>query len=148
VNVTVPQPNTIDTLQGLAALDTGKHQARIIVSDPSGGNDTAQITGIDRRVFGNRVHVSIQRVGWTGYDGAAYTPLDISESDYPVSDNSISVSTTTAPCPICPVMPGSPEVSEAGLPALRMKPTGSRPLYPPIGDMRRRFRAHSRYLKR
>jgi len=100
VNVTVPQPSTIDNVAGLAALDTGKHQARIIVGDPSGGSasgaggaggDTVRITGIDPRVFGNRVHVSIQQIGWTGYDGAAYTPLDISESDNTVSDNTISV---------------------------------------------------------
>ena len=91
VSVTVPQPNTIDTLQGLAALDTGKRQARVIVSDPSGGSDTVRITGIDSRVFGHAAHVSVQEATWSGYDGAAYTPLDITESDYPVSGNTISV---------------------------------------------------------
>jgi hypothetical protein len=91
VDVTVPQPSTIDIASGLAALDTSKHQARIIVSDPSGGSDRVKITGIDPGLFGNRVHVSIQQATWTGYDGAAYTPLDIAESDYSVSDNSINV---------------------------------------------------------
>lgn len=70
VDVTVPQPGTIDTAGGLAALDTSKHQARIIVSDPSGGSDQVKITGIDPGLFGNRVHVSIQQATWTGYDGA------------------------------------------------------------------------------
>ena len=91
VSVTVPQPDTIDTAGGLAALDTSKRQARIIVSDPAGGDDTVRITGIDPRVFGGSVHVSVQRAGWSGYDGAAYTPSDISESDYPVSDGAVSV---------------------------------------------------------
>ena len=99
VNVTVPQQNTIDTPQGLAALDTAKRQARIIVSDPGapGGasgsqrSDTVRITGIDPRVFGHAVHVSVQEATWSGYDGAAYTPLDITESDYPVSGNRVSV---------------------------------------------------------
>jgi hypothetical protein len=91
VNVAVPQPDTIDTLQGLAALDTSKRQARIIVGDPSGSNDTVQVTGIDPRVFGNAVHVSVQEATWSGYDGATYTPLDITESDYPVSGNTIRV---------------------------------------------------------
>jgi hypothetical protein len=88
VNVTVPQPSTVDTLQGLAALDTGRRQARIIVGDPGGGDDSVRITGISPAIFGGRVHVSVQSIGWSGYDGAAYTPLDISESDYPVSAQS------------------------------------------------------------
>jgi hypothetical protein len=41
-------------------------------------------------VFGHAVHVSVQEATWSGYDGAAYTPLDISESDYPVAGGAIS----------------------------------------------------------
>jgi hypothetical protein len=91
VGVTPPQPNTIDTLQGLAALDPGKRQARIIVADPAGGNDTVAITGINPATFGDRVHVSVASISWTGYDGAAYTPLDVAETSYPVVNGSVSV---------------------------------------------------------
>lgn len=52
VAVTPPHPDTIDTLSGLAALDTGKRQARVIVADPSGGNDTVAVTGISPGVTG------------------------------------------------------------------------------------------------
>jgi hypothetical protein len=91
VAVTAPQPNTVDTMQGLASLDTSKKQARIIIGDPSGGNDTVSITGISRATFGAEVHVSLQSTAWTGYDGSAYTPADLAEGNYPVVDGSISL---------------------------------------------------------
>jgi hypothetical protein len=91
VSVTVPQPDTIDTVAGLAALDTSKRQARILVADPSGSSDSVTITGIDPRVFGHEVHVSVQSIGWTGYDGASYTPLDMAETGYRVTDGTVTV---------------------------------------------------------
>ncbi len=89
--VTPPSPNVLDTLQGLATIDTAKKQARVIVADPSGGSDSVQINGISSSVFGSSVHVSVQQIGWTGYDGTAYTPLDISETNYTVTSGSITV---------------------------------------------------------
>jgi hypothetical protein len=96
VGVTPPQANAVDTLQGLASLDTSKKQARVIVGNPAGANGgdrsgNVAITGIDPATFGHRVHVSVQSIGWTGYDGSAYTPLDAAETNYPVVDGSISV---------------------------------------------------------
>jgi hypothetical protein len=91
VGVTPPQPNTIDTLQGLASLDKSKKQARVLVADPSGGNDTVAVTGIDPATFGHRVHVWVQSINWTGYDGSAYTPLDLAETNYRVVNGGISV---------------------------------------------------------
>ncbi|MBV9382780.1 MAG: hypothetical protein JOY82_04060 [Streptosporangiaceae bacterium] len=91
VGVTVPQPNMIDTPAGLAALDTSRRQARILVADPGGSGDSVTITGIGRRIFGDRVHVSVQSIGWSGYDGAAYTPVDAAETDYRVTDGSVTV---------------------------------------------------------
>ena len=91
VSVTPPQPDVLDTLQGLAALDAAKHQARILLADPSGGSDSVHITGIDPAVFGRAVHVSVQSIGWTGYDGSAYTPLDVAETDYRVVNGSVTV---------------------------------------------------------
>ncbi len=91
VSVTPPQPSMIDTLQGLASLDTATKQARIIVANPAGGDASVAINGIGRSVFGDRVHVSVQSINWTGYDGSAYTPLDVSEADYRVSGGSVTV---------------------------------------------------------
>ncbi len=91
VSVTPPQPGMIDTLQGLASLDTATKQARIIVANPAGGDASVAINGIGRSVFGGQVHVSVQSINWTGYDGSAYTPLDVSEADYRVSGGSVTV---------------------------------------------------------
>jgi hypothetical protein len=91
VAVTPPQPDVLDTLQGLAALDTAKRQARILLADPSGGSDSVTITGINPAVFGPAVHVSVQSIGWTGYDGSAYTPLDAAETDYRVVNGAVTV---------------------------------------------------------
>lgn len=90
VQVTPPS-TTIDTLSGLASLDTGKRQARVIVGDPGAGNDTVAINGIDRSTFGTNVHVSVQKIGWTGYDGSAYTPIDVAETNAHVINGSIQV---------------------------------------------------------
>ena len=54
VLVTPPAPDTIDTLGGLASLDRGKRQARVIVANPAGDAARVALTGIDPRVFGDR----------------------------------------------------------------------------------------------
>jgi hypothetical protein len=91
VQVTRPAMDTIDTLCGLASLDTGKRQARVIVANPAGDNARIVLTGIDRHVFGERVRVLIQSATWTGYDGVASTPLELAETDYPVVDGQLAV---------------------------------------------------------
>lgn len=96
VTVTPPSPDVLDTLQGLATIDTAKRQARVIVADPSGGSDAVKVSGIPSSVFGSSVHVSVQRIGWTGYDGSAYTPFDVAESNYTVSNGAITVALGTA----------------------------------------------------
>ena len=42
-------------------------------------------------MFGQAVHVSVQSIGWTGYDGSAYTPLDVAEADYRVVNGTVTV---------------------------------------------------------
>ena len=91
VSVVPPAPDTIDTLCGLASLDTGKRQARVIVANPAGGNARIALTGIDRRVFGERVRVLLASTTWTGYDGVASTPLELAEAEYPVVNGQVTV---------------------------------------------------------
>ena len=61
------------------------------MADPSGGSDTVAITGINPALFGPAVHVSVQSIGWTGYDGAAYTPIDDAETNYSVRGGTVNV---------------------------------------------------------
>ena len=91
VRVTQPAAGTIDTLSGLASLDTGKRQARVIVANPVGGAARVALTGIDRSVFGDRVRVLVQAASWTGYDGVAFPPLDLTATEYAVTDGQVTV---------------------------------------------------------
>jgi hypothetical protein len=91
VRVLPPAPGTIDTLNGLASLDTDKRQARVIVADPAGGAARVALTGIDPGVFGERVRVLVQTASWTGYDGSAFTPLDLAATEYPVTGGQVAV---------------------------------------------------------
>ena len=91
VAVTRPEGDAIDGLSGLAAVDPGKRQARVIVAHPAGGAARVTLAGIDPGVFGERVRVLVQAAPWTGYDGAALTPLDLAATEYPVIDGQIDV---------------------------------------------------------
>jgi hypothetical protein len=91
VRVTPPAPPAIDTLSGLASLDTGERQARVIVANPAGGAARVALTGIDPGVFGERVRVLVQAASWTGYDGSAFTPLDLAATEYPVTGGQVAV---------------------------------------------------------
>lgn len=94
VAVTPPSPNTVDTLQGVASLDTGKKQARILLGGTSAASNLV-LDNIPSSVFGGKVHVSVQSTTWSGYDGSAYTPKDIAEGDYTVSGGSVTVPVAT-----------------------------------------------------
>ena len=91
VQVVPPAPDTIDTLCGLASLDTAKRQARVILANPAGQAARVALTGLDRRVFGERVRVLIQSTTWTGYDGVASTPIEEAIADYPVMNGQVTV---------------------------------------------------------
>jgi len=91
VQVTPPALDTIDTLCGLACLDRGKRQARVIVANPDGDAARVALTGMDPRVFGERVRVLVQSTTWTGYDGPASTPLDLAAAEYPVRDGQVAI---------------------------------------------------------
>ena len=91
VQVTPPAPDTIDTLGGLACLDREKRQARIILANPAGDAARVALTGIDPRAFGERVRVLVQSTTWTGYDGAASTPLDLAAAEYPVLNGQVAI---------------------------------------------------------
>jgi hypothetical protein len=91
VQVVPPAPDTIDTLCGLASLDTAKRQARVILANPGGQAARVALTGLDQRVFGERVRVLIQSTTWTGYDGVASTPAEEAIADYPVMNGQVIV---------------------------------------------------------
>ncbi|NNN33859.1 cellulosome protein [Streptomyces sp. S3(2020)] len=93
VKLTPPQLNTIDTVQGIASLDTRRKQAQVILGGTSGSVDT-----VIRHVpssFGRKVNVTVERTGWSGYEGAAAAPGVVSRTKATVaSDGSVTVPLT------------------------------------------------------
>ncbi|MEU5888869.1 hypothetical protein ABZ835_18800 [Streptomyces sp. NPDC047461] len=61
VQLDPPQPNTIDTVQGIASLDTGRNQAQVLLGGTSGDVNTV-IRNVPAR-FGKKVNVTVERIG-------------------------------------------------------------------------------------
>lgn len=93
VQVTPPRPDTVDSLQGLASLDTSRRQVQVLLGGASGSVTTA-VQHIPAS-FGGSVDVTVQRTGWSGYEGAAAAPRTLLRGTYSVgSDGSVDVPLT------------------------------------------------------
>ncbi|MEV5528511.1 CBM35 domain-containing protein [Streptomyces prunicolor] len=93
--VTPPQSNVIDTLQGIASLDTGRKQAQVLLGGGTSGSANTVIKNIPSS-FGSTVNVSVERTAWSGYEGAGPAPTVLARSTYTVaSDGSITVPLTS-----------------------------------------------------
>jgi hypothetical protein len=94
VRVTPPQANTIDTLQGIGSLDTGRKQAQVLLGGGTSGSVDTVVQHIPSS-FGSSVDVSVERTAWSGYEGAGATPTVLSRGTQTVgSDGSITVPLT------------------------------------------------------
>jgi hypothetical protein len=92
--VTPPQANVIDTLQGVASLDTGRKQAQVLLGGGTSGSADTVVKHIPAS-FGRKVNVSVERTAWSGYEGAGPAPSVLSRSTYTVAaDGSITVPLT------------------------------------------------------
>lgn len=92
VRVTAPHPNVQYTLQGVAALDRAKRQARVLFGGASGGANLV-LTGVDAEVFGARVHLRLQEI-LTGQVGASAQPLRLRDLELPVVDGRVTLPLT------------------------------------------------------
>lgn len=73
VKVTPPRPDTVDTLQGIGAIDAANQRAQVLF----GGTDDdvrLELTGLDRSTFGTKVDVEVREIALTGAQGMATTP--------------------------------------------------------------------------
>ncbi|ONI80803.1 hypothetical protein ALI22I_42600 [Saccharothrix sp. ALI-22-I] len=90
VRVTPPKPSTRDTLQGLAAFDRDDAKATVLL----GGTENAvevEVTGLDRKVFGNQVDVRVAKTTWSGYEGDAQHPPVVAASRVRVVDGKAKI---------------------------------------------------------
>ncbi|MFF7930620.1 CBM35 domain-containing protein [Streptomyces sp. NPDC007940] len=93
VQVSPPQANTTDTLQGIGSLDTGRKQAQVLLGGSSGAVDT--VLRHMPSSFGPKVNVTVERVGWSGYEGAAAAPSVVSRTSRTVGkDRAVTVPLT------------------------------------------------------
>ncbi len=91
VRVTPPQPNTIDTLQGLAALDTSRRQAQVLLGGSAGDADVV-VRHVPRSVFGCQVTATVAEAGWSGYEGQHAAPRVVARTKVRVAeDGSVTV---------------------------------------------------------
>jgi hypothetical protein len=90
VKVTPPQPDVSYTLQGVATLDTAKKQSRVIIGGAD-GTATIALDNIPADVFGDRVHVAVREIAWSGQIGDSAQPPVIGELDLDVEAGSTEV---------------------------------------------------------
>jgi hypothetical protein len=80
VAVTPPALNTVDALQGIAAVDTRNRRATVLY----GGGDkpvSLRLSGLDRRLFGKRVDIEVREITLSGAEGVSGTPAVIKVLD-------------------------------------------------------------------
>lgn len=90
VKVTPPQPDTRDTLQGMATLNRGAAKATVLLGGSANAVDVA-LTGIDRKVFGDQVDVRVSKVSWSGYEGDAGQPPVVAAARVRVANGKATV---------------------------------------------------------
>ncbi|MDX3573307.1 CBM35 domain-containing protein [Streptomyces sp. ID05-47C] len=91
VKVTPPQADTIDTLQGLASLDTARRQAQVLVGGAAGDSDVV-VRNVSRSVFGRTVTATVAESAWSGYEGQHATPRVLARTKVQVAaDGSVTV---------------------------------------------------------
>ncbi|GHH87003.1 CBM35 domain-containing protein [Streptomyces capitiformicae] len=86
VKVTPPQANTIDTLQGLASLDTSRRQAQVLLGGSAGDTDVV-VDNVSRSLFGRTVTATVAEAAWSGYEGRHAAPRVLARTKVKVADD-------------------------------------------------------------
>ncbi|GAB3654439.1 CBM35 domain-containing protein [Glycomyces tarimensis] len=68
--VTPPQENEIDTLQGIATFDESKEQAHVLLGGAD-GEAAVDLEGLD---LGSKVTATVHEIGWTANEGSSGPP--------------------------------------------------------------------------
>jgi hypothetical protein len=87
VAVTPPNPDGVDTLQGMASIDDAKRQAHIVVGGTAGDTDVV----VSNVPFGGTVHVTVSSTTWSGYDADAPPPAVLQDENVRVSGGQLTV---------------------------------------------------------
>ncbi|KQV75775.1 cellulosome enzyme [Aeromicrobium sp. Root344] len=90
VAVNPPRPNANYTLQGVATYDPAKSQARAILGGAS-GKSAVEFDHVDAKKFGNKAHVLVQEIPWTGQLGDSPQPATVAEYDASVKGGTVAL---------------------------------------------------------
>lgn len=91
VKVTPPQANAIDTLQGLASLDTSRRQAQVLLGGSAGDADVV-VRNVPSSVLGRTVTATVAEAAWSGYEGQHATPRVLARTKVEVAaDGTVTV---------------------------------------------------------
>ncbi|WP_329244559.1 cellulosome protein [Streptomyces sp. NBC_01478] len=93
VQVTAPHPNVQYTLQGVAAFDRAKRQARLLLGGTGGAADVV-FEHVDPEVFGTTVHARLLEIPWTGQVGSSAQPLRLAEHELTVVNGKVTLRLT------------------------------------------------------
>ena len=93
--VAVTPPSASGSLQGLAALDTGKHQARVVFggNNPATGTYDTNVVVKGIAAIGSTVHATVWGVDNSGLN-ASSGPYVVKEGDYSAANGQITVPLT------------------------------------------------------
>ncbi|MET8977029.1 LamG-like jellyroll fold domain-containing protein [Streptomyces sp. NPDC004539] len=91
VSVTPPFPGQNYTMQGVATLDEGKKQARLLFGG-SNGKGHITFSGVPKKLFGSQVHAWVREIDWSGQVGDNSGPKLLTEKNLKVeADGTVSV---------------------------------------------------------
>jgi hypothetical protein len=95
VRVTPPQPNVVDSLQGIGAIDTANRRATVLYGG-TGDDVQVDLRGLSSAVFGTSVDVEVREVTLSGAEGLAGTPRVVQALDgVAVSGGNLSLTVPT-----------------------------------------------------
>lgn len=86
VQVTPPQADAVDTLQGLASLDVSRRQAQVLLGGSDGDSEVV-LRDVSRSVFGHTVTAAVAEAAWSGYEGQHAAPRVVARTKLEVADD-------------------------------------------------------------